>query len=87
MKALIFSAKNSINQKNDITPLLGALRVNHIQIESIDKDSKQGAELAEVYGVMDYPAVVINSEDGLVRGFWQGKLPSSDEISQTIGYI
>jgi len=87
MKALIFSAKNSIAQKNDITVLLGALRVNHIQIESIDKDSKQGAELAEVYGVMDYPAVVINSEDGLVRGFWQGKLPSSYEISQTIGYI
>ena len=87
MKALIFSSKDSLTQNQEITRLLGNLRVNRISVESIDKDSSQGAEMAEAYGVMDYPAVVINSEDGLVRGFWHGKLPSSDEISQTVGYI
>ena len=87
MKAIIFSRKGSMQDRSQIKNLLQSLRVNNVMMESVDADTIQGSQLAEVYGVMDYPAVVTVSEDGAVRGFWQGNLPSAEEVSLSVGYI
>jgi hypothetical protein len=87
MKAIIFSRKGPVQDQSQIKKLLQSLRVHGVQMESVDADSIQGSQLAEVYGVMDYPAVVVVTEDGAVRGFWQGNLPSAEEISLSVGYI
>ena len=87
MKAIIFSKKDSIGDSFEVKKLLQTLRVNGVALESYDTDSVRGAQLAETYGVMDLPAVVVITEEGKVQGFWQGSLPSEGEISQSVGYI
>ena len=87
MKAIIFSRKGPMQDQSQIKNLLQSLRVNNVNMESLDADGIQGSHLAEVYGVMDYPAVVLVAEDGAVRGFWQGNLPSPEEVSLSVGYI
>lgn len=87
MKAIIFSKKSSLASSAEIQKLLQTLRVNNIALDSFDADSVRGAQLAETYGVMDLPALVIVSEEGKVQGFWQGNLPSEGEITQSVGYI
>ena len=87
MKAIIFSRKSSMQNQAQIKSLLQSLRTNNVMIQSVDADTIEGSQLSEVYGVMDYPSVVIISEDGAVRGFWQGNLPGEGEVSQAVGYI
>ena len=51
-------------------------------IEFIDVDSREGIEKASNYGVVDYPAFVVLTEDGQVYNMWQGStLPSTEEIA------
>jgi hypothetical protein len=87
MKAIIFTRKDSVRNSADVKKLLQTLRVNGIALDSYDADTVRGAQLAETYGVMDLPAVVLITEEGKVQGFWQGSLPSEGEISQSVGYI
>ena len=87
MKAIVFSSGES--QKNQIVmkDFLRTCRLNSIKVESYDPNSRRGSELAQVYGAMDYPAMVLISEEGTVLGFWQGSLPGASEISGSLGYL
>lgn len=87
MKAIVFSPEES--QKNQIAmkDFLRTCRLNSIKLESYDPNSRRGSELAQVYGAMDYPAVVLLSEEGAVLGFWQGRLPGGSEITGSLGYL
>lgn len=87
MRALIFSTPETKTDSVEVRELLRAVRVNNMRLETYDPNSKQGADLCETYGVMDYPAMVILSEDGVVRGFWQGMFPTPSEISLATGYV
>ena len=87
MRAIIFSTPETKTDSVEVRELLRAVRVNNMRLETYDPTGKQGADLCETYGVMDYPAMVIVSEDGVVRGFWQGKFPTPSEISLTTGYV
>lgn len=87
MKAIIFSTEKTKADSVEVKDLLRAVRVNNMMLESYDPTTKVGADLGETYGVMDYPAVVIVSEDGIVRGFWQGKFPTTSEIALAAGYV
>ena len=84
---MIFSSKESALDNYQSKALLQTLKINNVSVENYDSNTINGSQLAQTYGVMDYPAVVIVSEDGSVRGFWQGNLPSDGEVSQAIGYI
>lgn len=47
------------------------------KIEFFDVDTKEGVERATNYGVVDYPAFVVLTDDGQVYYMWQGSaLPS-----------
>lgn len=49
--------------------------------EKLDTDSKPGANLATLYGVTTYPAIVILRNDGQLVQLWQGlPLPLIDEV-------
>jgi hypothetical protein len=87
MKAIIFSNGDTDADKLEIKNFVRSLGINKLRVESYDPVSRRGAELAETYGAMSFPAVVITSEDGAVRGFWQGGFPSPSEVSLTIGYV
>ncbi len=42
-------------------------------ITSYDLDSVEGAETAKLYDVVQYPAFIVTTEDGMVTNMWQGE--------------
>ena len=51
------------------------------ELELLSLNSREGAHLAELYGVTHYPAVLAISGDGSLHKFWQGEhLPLMNEL-------
>lgn len=51
-------------------------------IELLSLDTVKGADLAKLYDIMQYPALLIIREDGQLLKEWQGeRLPLMDEVS------
>lgn len=52
-------------------------------IEIINIDSPQGANLAEIYGVMIHPAIIAVKNDGQMQQIWEGqdKLPLMNDLA------
>lgn len=51
-------------------------------IEAIDPNSRRGAEICELYGVVEYPSIIATSNDGQLLHMWRGvPLPLIDEVS------
>ena len=51
------------------------------QIEVINIDSQEGARIAELYGVMQYPAILVLQSDGFLQKSWEGgTLPLIEEV-------
>ena len=54
------------------------------QLEQVNIDNREGSDLANLYDVMDYPAILVLQADGTLQHAWQGtELPLVDEV---IGY-
>ncbi len=51
-------------------------------LEVIEADSVQAESLAHAYDIMEYPAVLVLSDDGQVQNMWVGaNLPTISELS------
>ena len=52
------------------------------KIELISLDTTEGSEMARLYDVVRYPAILAISEDGALLKFWQDQpWPLMDEVS------
>ena len=52
------------------------------QLELIDIDTKQGANMAELYDITEYPAVLATADDGSMQNMWVGEpLPLINEVA------
>lgn len=52
------------------------------ELDTVDPETREGADICEVYGVVEYPTLVALTEDGQVRNMWRGlPLPMIDEVS------
>jgi len=80
MVAYLFYAKDSPMER-PVGHLLDELGQLHINTHLVEADSRAGANLAELYDIMQRPAVVIATDDGAVIQQWQGELPSPEDIS------
>lgn len=52
-------------------------------IELHDADTPEGASLARLYGVVEYPSVVAAKDDGQMQQMWSGidKLPLMNDLA------
>lgn len=51
-------------------------------LETVDPDTRSGAELCQAYDVVEFPTIIATSDDGQVRNSWRGvPLPLIDEVS------
>ena len=51
------------------------------KIEIFNIDSQEGARIAELYGVMEYPAILVLQSDGFLQKSWEGGiLPLVEEV-------
>lgn len=54
-------------------------------IELLSLEERAGAEMAQLYGVMNYPAIFVVQNDGQVLKMWDGlPLPLRNEVA---GYL
>lgn len=52
------------------------------KLETIDPDTREGADLCRVYDIVEYPSIIATNEDGQLRNSWRGvPLPLIDEVS------
>ncbi len=50
-------------------------------IELLDVDSPKGDEIAKLYDIVQYPAILVLRNDGQLQKMWQGSdLPLADEV-------
>ncbi len=54
-----------------------------LEIEAVNIDSIQGAKTAELYTIMQYPAILALKDDGQVQQQWEGmdKLPLMNDLA------
>ena len=87
MKVLILyrpSSEHSRRTEEFVRDYQERHRSHNIEVQSLD--TREGAALASLYDVMQYPAVLVTQNDGSVQKLWQGSaLPMMDEVAAYAG--
>lgn len=60
-------------------------RVSSKDIELISLETPEGASVGDVYGVVNYPALLVVRDDGQLNKGWQG--PSLPSVNEVVGYL
>lgn len=69
-------AREVINYLRDFSRQTGQ------EIEEINPDTADGAQLCRVYDIVEYPTIIATSEDGSLQNMWRGRpLPTISEVS------
>lgn len=56
-------------------------RFKKVSLELVSLDSRQGSDMARLYGVTQYPAVLATADNGNLQKIWQGGvLPMMNEL-------
>ena len=51
------------------------------EVESIDPETREGAEFAAAYDIVEYPSILAMSDDGKVLSMWRGTpLPQVEQV-------
>lgn len=81
MKTLIFSRQSQVGKAklDTLYQELDRLKINY---QPIDVDSRDGAAQAELYDVVQTPAIITTQDDGKFLYSWQETLPQPSEISR-----
>jgi len=54
-------------------------------LETLDPDTAEGMLFCDTYGIVEYPAMIALSDDGIMQNFWKGiPLPTINEVSYYI---
>lgn len=57
-------------------------RTSNKDLEFVDLNTRDGAATASLYDIIEYPAIVAVSDEGVLQKAWQGmQLPLIEEIS------
>ncbi|HVX48316.1 MAG TPA: hypothetical protein VHA05_03105 [Candidatus Saccharimonadales bacterium] len=56
------------------------------RLEIMNIDSRDGIATATLYDIMDYPAILVIQDDGMIQKSWAGEsLPLMDEVAAYAG--
>lgn len=51
------------------------------KLDILSTETVEGASMATLYGIVDYPALIVLTDDGVMQKIWQGQnLPLIDEV-------
>jgi hypothetical protein len=82
MKTLLLYRPNSEHERMVLDYLRDFKMQTGHDLETIDVDTPQGIELCQLYGIMEYPAVLVRNDDGHVQNVWMGTtLPRIGEVA------
>ena len=82
MKVLILYRPNSEHDTLVHNFARDVERSSSKELEFVSLNTKDGAATASLYDIVEYPAIVAISDEGILQKSWQGKqLPLIDEVS------
>jgi hypothetical protein len=82
MKTLILYRPNSEHERMVIDYLRDIKMQTGKDVPTMDVDSREGMQLCELYGIVQYPAVLATDDEGHLQNLWSGTtLPRIGEIS------
>jgi len=85
MKALVLYHPESDHARSVLTFQRDFERLSSKTITLLSLETPEGDNAARLYGVTQYPAIIISADGGEVLKFWEGEeLP---QISEVISYI
>jgi hypothetical protein len=51
-------------------------------LPTLDVDSPEGSQLCDLYEIMQYPAILVTDDNGVMQNLWIGEpMPKFDEVS------
>lgn len=82
MKTLLFYRPNSEHERLVLDYLRDFKMRTGKEIPTQDVDTPEGVHLCGLYGIMEYPAIVVTDDDGRVQNVWTGEtFPLINELS------
>jgi hypothetical protein len=82
MKVLVIYRPNSEHGRI-VEDFIHEFRRRHEQerLEVLNIDSRDGSATASLYDVMQYPAILVLANDGIIQRSWEGaSLPRMDDV-------
>ena len=55
-----------------------------IEVETLDIETREGKEVAEVYDIYATPSLLVTTDDGAVINSWIGKVPAEFELKNVV---
>lgn len=81
MRIVILYRPKSEHEGNVIGYAQEYKHLKRTELELISLDSREGSEMAQLYGVTQYPAILALADNGSLQRFWQGEmLPTMNEL-------
>jgi hypothetical protein len=82
MKAIIIYKPESDHARAVEDYLRDFLTRTGRELETLDPDTVEGADMCQVYDILEYPSVVALSDDGQLQNSWRGlPLPTISELT------
>jgi len=83
MKVVMLYRERSDHRRDVETYVSDIKRRTGNEVELIDIDSREGARIAQLYGIMQYPALLVTRDTGELQQDYQGvaKFPTINDIS------
>lgn len=82
MKVFVVYKNESDHAREVLDYLRDFERQTGHKLETIDPDSKDGADTCRAYDIVEYPTVFAVSDDGQLQNLWRGRpLPTISEVS------
>lgn len=67
-------------QANAVEDFLRELKRERIDYKTLDIDSREGIDFAQLHDIMQFPTVIATKEDGSPLQTWVGSLPLIREV-------
>ena len=72
MKVVVLYRERS-DHRRDVETFVGDLKkVSGRTVETLEVDSRGGADFARLYDIVQYPAIAVSRSDGHLQKLWQG---------------
>ncbi len=86
MKIKVFGKKGCAKcqtTKNKLTHFIEKWNYSNIvSLDFLDMDTVEGMAEGAYYDVLKIPTTVIENDDGLTIGRWEGEVPNSEEVKK-----
>lgn len=82
MKTVMLYKPNSEHERLALDYLRDFKMQTGHDLPTMDADTPQGIELCQLYGIMEFPAILATDDEGKMQNMWVGEpLPRIQEVS------